>query len=109
MSFFDKITSLFEKFASENRVICDHLTNELFNIEADINKLNNLIKKNRNINEDIEVIFAKHVLNNNHYNLHKSKFQELKSNICDIYKSKNMNNTKYYDELIKINNYNIED
>jgi predicted metallo-beta-lactamase superfamily hydrolase len=109
MSFFDIITRLFEKFASENRVICDHLANELFNIEADIYKLNNLKKKNRDIKEDIEIIFVKHLLKSSHYNPYKSKFQDLKSDICGIYKSKNMNNIKYYDELIKINNYNIGD
>lgn len=109
MSFFDTITKIFEKFINENIDIYKHIMNELFNIECDVNKLCNMKKNHKNTAEAIDNIFSKHMLNNNMYNIHESKFRVLKQSICDVYKSQNIFNTKYYDELIKINNYNVED
>jgi hypothetical protein len=109
MSFYDTIAKIFQNFMNENNIIYQQLMNELFNIECDINKLCNMKKNNKNTMEAIDIIFSKHMLNSNIYNIHESKFRELKQCICDAYKSQNMFNSKYYDELIKINNYNIED
>lgn len=108
MSFFDIIANIFEKFMKENKKICEHCMKELFNIEGDINKLNNM-KKNRDIMADIDTIFSKHISNNYIYEAHRARFSELKSILYDIYMLYNIYNCEYYDELIKVNSYNIEE
>lgn len=108
MSFFDIIANIFEKFVKENKKICDHCVKELFNIEGDINKLNN-VKKNRDIMTDIDMIFSKHMSNNYIYEEQSARFCELKSILYDIYMLYNIYNCEYYDELIKVNSYNLED
>jgi hypothetical protein len=100
---------LFEKFMGDNKSMCDHIMRELFDIEADINKFYTIKKKSRRIQEDIDVIFAKHLLNNAIFEVYKAKFQELKRDICDVYKAQNAGLSRYYDELIKIDKYIIDD
>ena len=109
MSFFDIISKLFEKFIKDNNEICDQIMSDLFNIEGDINKLYTVKKKHKKFHEDIDIIFTKHISNNNIYNLYKSTFQKLKLDICDICTSLNTDKSTYYDELIKVNKYNIQD
>jgi hypothetical protein len=107
MSFYDTIATLFEKFMGDNKSMCDHIMRELFDIEADINKLYTIKKKSRRIQEDIDVIFEKHLVKNAIFEVYKAKFQELKRYICDVYKSQNAGCSRYYDELIKIDKYII--
>lgn len=109
MSFYDKITNLFEKFIGDTKDSHYHILNELFNIEADIIKLYGIKKKNKRVREDIDIIFAKHLFENTICELYKSQYQELKRNICDVYNSQNMYRSKYYDELIKRDIYIIDD
>jgi hypothetical protein len=110
MSFFDTISNLLERFMSENiDMDYENFANELFNIEGDINKIYNMKNTIKKFRENIDIIFSKHILNKTIYEIHNAKFQKLKCDICDIYKVKKVNNTGYYDELIKIDRYNIED
>jgi len=103
MAFFDIINDSFENFQNDNKC---HDSFDLFNMESEIIRIYKKCKYN--FEKLISNIFLVYILNNPEFN---TKYLEdlniLEKNIIIAYIK--TNNMKYYNDIIKIQVYNIND
>jgi len=103
MTFFDIINYSFEKFQDDNKC---QTSLDLFNMESEIIRIYKKCKDN--FEQLISNIFLVYILNNPKFN---NKYLEdlniLEKNITKAYIK--ANNMKYYNDIIKIHVYNIND
>jgi len=105
MCFYDTINYQFEKFENDNNC---NFNLELFNIESEIIIFYNKEKGYDNFVKKLDYILLKYIENNSNFdNIYLENINILKKEIIISYiNSKSLN---YYDDIIKIQTFNIND